>query len=89
MAHRTETIFVADARQIMDDGPAWAVTLNTTGTTPNREALYEAVYDAGINPDDLHDHEDKDIGTVAYDVDGDIVGVDLDEWVLKEYGYDR
>lgn len=53
MSERKENIIVANVELIIDEGAAHSVTLNSTGETPDREALFEEVYNEGINPSDL------------------------------------
>lgn len=89
MVESPQRIYVHDSTVIQDDGETLHdVSLNTRDETPSgeREALYEAVYNAGVDPALLHDEIDADIGQVWFNEDDTISHVELEEWVLEEYG---
>lgn len=64
------------------------MSLNTRGTIQagERAVLYEVVYSAGVDPDLLYEEVNSEIGRVWFDEDDAVSRVELDEWVVEEYG---
>jgi hypothetical protein len=89
MVESPQQIYVHDRRVIEDDGEEkYEVSLNTRGETPPyaREAIYDEVYRAGVDPAVLHEEVDSDIGKVFFTDHDGVDYVELADWVVEQYG---
>lgn len=86
---RKERITLVDSQIIeeTDEFVSYSVSVNTTGTTPDRVELKEEIYNrADVDVDSMHEDVPSEIGTVTYSDDNEIQSIILDDWVQKVYG---
>lgn len=88
MVESPQRVYVHDAYKIQDDGEeVYEVSLNTRGETPPscRDRIYELVWDEGVDPAELFESVEKDIGTVWFTSDDEVDRVELEDWVVEEF----
>lgn len=86
---RTETISLVDKHIVeqLDTDISYHVSVNTTGTTPDRTELKEyLLMNKNLDVDMMHKEVPTDIGTVTYE-DDKIISVTLRDGILESYGY--
>jgi hypothetical protein len=86
---RIETISLVDKYVIeeRENTKLWAVSVNTSGLTPDREKLKSEIYYQGnVDVDEMAEEVPAEIGTVTYNSEDEIIDIQLEEWVVSEYG---
>lgn len=86
---RTERITLVDSHVIeeTDEFVSHAVSVNTTGNTPDRVELKEEIYNiADVDVDSMHEEVPTEIGDVTFSDTDEIQSITLDDWVQAQYG---
>lgn len=88
MVEKEHRVYIHDVREINDEGPKTEISVNTRGETPangQREEIYDRILRTGVAVEDLANEVDKNIGTVTFDENDNVVSFELDDWVREQY----